>query len=176
MNKTSHYTESSPPGERGYASTRVVYIMLPLIDPAPFSACETAPLCQFCHRQHFCSHILTIVYVLMCKSALLPLSHLNQLYWLSIWTWGGGGRGAYIVNLSQSTPHPPSPKGSPVPRIQINEALGERRPPWQRQIITSIHCKIWKICMNECRTLGERLTSKVLDHYQHLTIDHGMPF
>ena len=42
------------------------------------------------------------------------------------------------------------------------EALGERRPPWQRQIITPIFPNVIMLSLG-----GERLTPKVLDHYLH---------
>ena len=47
------------------------------------------------------------------------------------------------------------------------EALGEHRPPWLRQIITSI-CHIAILPNVKSLSLGsERLTPKVLDHYLH---------
>ena len=45
------------------------------------------------------------------------------------------------------------------------EALGERRPPWPRQIIIPIFRKAIMLNLG-----GERLTLKVLDHYLH----HGL--
>ena len=42
------------------------------------------------------------------------------------------------------------------------EALGKRRPPWPRQIITPILSTIKLLSL-----AGERLTPKVLDHYLH---------
>ena len=45
---------------------------------------------------------------------------------------------------------------------QILEALGERRPPWLRQIITPIFSNVIMLNLG-----GERLNRKVLDHYLH---------
>ena len=42
------------------------------------------------------------------------------------------------------------------------EALGERRPPWPRQIITPILPNVKVLSLG-----SERLTPKVLDHYLH---------
>ena len=42
------------------------------------------------------------------------------------------------------------------------EALGERRPPWLRQIITPIFPNVIMLLLG-----GVRLTPKVLDHYLH---------
>ena len=42
------------------------------------------------------------------------------------------------------------------------EALGVRRPPWPRQIITPILPNVKMLSLG-----GERLTPKVLDHYLH---------
>ena len=42
------------------------------------------------------------------------------------------------------------------------EALGERRPPWPRQIITPILSTVKMLSLG-----GDRLTPKVLDHYIH---------
>ena len=42
------------------------------------------------------------------------------------------------------------------------EALGECRPPWQRQIITPIFPNVIMLSLG-----GERLNPKVLDHYLH---------
>ena len=49
-----------------------------------------------------------------------------------------------------------------IPKL---EALGERRPPWPRQIITPIFPNVIMLSLG-----GERLTPKVLDHYLH----HGL--
>ena len=42
------------------------------------------------------------------------------------------------------------------------EALGERRPPWLRHIITPIFPNVIMLSLG-----GERLTPKVLNHYLH---------
>ena len=47
------------------------------------------------------------------------------------------------------------------------EALGERRPPWPRQIITPIFPNVIMLGFG-----GERLTPKILDQYLHY--DLGM--
>ena len=54
---------------------------------------------------------------------------------------------------------PPSPTGYGPAEL---EALGERRPPWPRQIITPILPNVTMVSLG-----SERLTPKVLDHYLH---------
>ena len=47
-------------------------------------------------------------------------------------------------------------------KYDILEALGERRTPWPRQIITPIFSNVIMLSLG-----GERLNPKVLDHYLH---------
>ena len=54
-----------------------------------------------------------------------------------------------------------TPEGMSEKKFKL-EALGERRPPWPRQIITPILSTVKKLSL-----AGERLTPKVLDRYLH---------